>query len=60
VCAKSPLRPLVDAAIAEAQQPAAVEHPLVFRNPKNARARIASYGLVRSASSRRCSGGCES
>ena len=38
VCAKSPLRPVVDAAIAQAAATPA-EQPLLFRNPRNARRR---------------------
>ena len=35
VCDKSPLRHLVDAAI-DAAQATPIEHPLIFRNPRNA------------------------
>jgi PqqA peptide cyclase len=48
VCAKSPDRPIVDAAIDAAQRAAAsgaAEQPLLFRDPKNSLARSAGSGV---------------
>jgi pyrroloquinoline quinone biosynthesis protein E len=46
VCRKSPAHALVTAAVAKAEAGGPIEHPLVFRDPKNSRA-LAAHSLSR-------------